>query len=229
MPKDINKELDGRRAWVKNWVNDPEFKKRAMTALNNSAGQVDLSKISSKLHDNYWPDTSEDYVDDMVGFANKSLDRTKTKVVDQFAENPGQRGSAEFYEGMPGGEVTIARPHVFGSTPTHEYAHQSRVDQKIPELHQYKQPTFDEYNESDKDYLRYITSPDEVYANLMALRYDEGIEPGQTFTLDEVKGLQAKHAGNESFQFLSHLSAEDILDMLNKWAAIGSNNYNKLG
>lgn len=222
---DPNQQVQAQFAqdWVKDWVSHPEYARR----INQS-----LKTAPSYVTDQLGESTTEDSSRFLWRSANRSLDNTQTIPYDPLE-------GGELWGGYySDGKVSFNPERVRPGDYTHEYAHATGMDDWIPIINNYEAP---EYNNDrvrmgkpgsqstqglSEDYFNYVTSPDEMYANLMSFRRSKGIKPGQRFTLDEVNQMKSEADG--TYDFLQILPAEDILQMLNKWASNKKQNTNQV-
>lgn len=213
---ELARELEERRNWVKQWYSNPEFKERAKQAINRNSGNIDLARISKFMAYNLIPNTSEEYAQHIVKTGLEGLEDVDTQIVDFQDRVSGEYAPEENW-------LRVDKDYVDTSTGVHEYSHVGDVDELIPYLNQYEPVDASLYTKPD--YVSYVSSPSEVYANLMELRYNKGIQPGETFNLE---GVAALREGSDSVLF-DLFSDEQILDMLNNWSANEGIDPNTLG
>ena len=225
---ELAKELESRKLYVDNWIKHPEFKRRAIASLNRNAGKVPLGEVSRDLRFDFVANTSEEYTDAFLKKADERLKTVKYNAGD-FAEGSTRKGEylTEKHAVNVAQEDFNREGNQSGRTSVHEFTHASRADEAVPAMNVYDPDTVNLNDFHNPGYVDYLRQGEEVYSKLMEMRYQLGIQPGQTFTFKEVEKMRDNR--NESMQLFDIFDDYEIQDMLNNWSANEGLDPNTIG
>lgn len=223
----LAEELESRRAWVSEWINNPEYKRRAIASLNRNAGEVSLSDVSKRLRYDFTPNTSEEYAEDLIKTNQERL-RTVTSSAGDFINNKkrfGEYDSEEHHVNVSTKDFNQGKGS--GAYSVHEFTHASGADEAVPAMNVYDKDIVNPRDFENSGYVDYLRQDDEVYSRLMEMRYKFGIQPGQTFNEEEIQRMRENR--DDSMKLFDIFKNEDIQDMLNNWSAEEGLDPNTIG
>lgn len=235
--------------FVKNWVENPETKKRLKEQLGTDVSPEMVKNIDKvRLYDmTVLKGLTNPQIQDEANEYNaiskegpntvKNLRRMKEMATDytpatETTEEKGIRGVSMINEGSNfiGTEYPVLNPDITG-TATHELTHATGKDKTLGEyiLNTWKDKILPEEDVKKSQYyqdpskLEYYKRPGEIYSRVMQLRQQLNLTPGQQISKESLQKEDKKGKYSPLHGLRNNFDDDTIIDILNKVAKTDQN------